>query len=259
MAIDGIRPIIIAHRGHCIDRPENTLAAFRAAIELGAEMIESDVRISADGQAVMIHDGRLDRTTSGSGLVSARSLAELRALDAGSWFGPAHAGERLPTLEELFALVEGSGVALCLEAKGQDEAEYRRSALAIAEAVAARGRLDRDFLSSFDHAALAAAKAAFPALQTAPDRLPERGPADVPALIAQARQSGAQVLQCYFEDLEPSVVAALDDAGIAVWAWPTTRPAEIELAIRAGADGLMGDDVAAIRLAVEAHFGRAEG
>ena len=80
------RPLIVAHRGYRAKYPENTLVAFEAAIEAGADMIELDVLLTKDRKAVVIHDESLDRTTSGQGPVSDYTLSELKALDAGSWF-----------------------------------------------------------------------------------------------------------------------------------------------------------------------------
>ena len=86
-------PIIVAHRGNSRYAPENTLAAFREAIEIGAGAIETDLHLSADGYPVLMHDDLLDRTTSGKGAISACSLEELRALDAGSWKSPDYCAE----------------------------------------------------------------------------------------------------------------------------------------------------------------------
>ena len=86
------RPLIIAHRGHSVEAPENTTRAYRRAIELGAEMIEADVNISRDGRLVMMHDATLDRTTNGEGPVSSATWNELAELDAGRWFGKDFAG-----------------------------------------------------------------------------------------------------------------------------------------------------------------------
>lgn len=95
-------PTIFAHRGASAYAPENTLAAFELALAQGAEAIELDVKLSADGHAVVIHDATVDRTTDGRGRVSDMSLAELRSLDAGAFFDPKFRGEKVPTLEEVF-------------------------------------------------------------------------------------------------------------------------------------------------------------
>ena len=110
----------IAHRGasgHC---PENTRAAFLRAIEFGADMVEVDCQMTRDGAVVVIHDETLERTTCGRGRVIDRTLKEIQALDAGSWFSPRFAGEEVPTLEDVTALLR-SKVGLNLEIKGDDQ------------------------------------------------------------------------------------------------------------------------------------------
>lgn len=239
-------PLIIAHRGHSVGAPEQTLAAFTAAVELGADMIELDVRRTSDEHLVLMHDELLDRTTSGRGPIGACTLEQVRALDAGSWFGPEFAAERVPTLDELFDMAAAAGIGLCIEAKGETHAEQVAVATAIAGRIVERGRLGRDVLASFDHAALAAAAAATPGLRIAPDRLPERGPSSGAELVEQAVRIGAGIVQHHHEDLDEQVVAAAQAAGIAVWAWPTTARAEVDRAIALGVDAVMGDDVAAM-------------
>jgi glycerophosphoryl diester phosphodiesterase len=109
-------PLLVGHRGAKAVAPENTMASFRRAWEDGADAVEMDVRLTADGAVVVIHDETVDRTTDGHGAVVEMSLEELRRLDAGSWFDPAYAGERIPTLEEVLAWAQGK-VALLIELK----------------------------------------------------------------------------------------------------------------------------------------------
>lgn len=119
------RALILAHRGASFDAPENTLAAFEAALQQGADGIELDVRLSADGVPVVIHDGRLERTTNGSGRVDRLSVRELRRLDAGTWFNrryPARAkaryrGLRIPLLDEALAFAKDCGCLVYAEIK----------------------------------------------------------------------------------------------------------------------------------------------
>lgn len=99
------QPVIFAHRGASAHAPENTLAAFELALEQKADAIELDVKLSADGHAVVIHDSTLDRTTGRHGRVKDLSLAELQSLDAGSFFSEKYRGEQIPTLEQVFAAV----------------------------------------------------------------------------------------------------------------------------------------------------------
>lgn len=96
------QPVIFAHRGASAHAPENTLAAFQLALAQQADAIELDVKLSADGQVVVIHDATVDRTTNGTGRIKDLSLAELRALDAGSFFSEKFQGEKIPTLDEVF-------------------------------------------------------------------------------------------------------------------------------------------------------------
>jgi glycerophosphoryl diester phosphodiesterase len=249
------RPLVIAHRGHCVDAPEQTVTAYREAVRRGAEMIEADVRMSRDGRLVMMHDATLDRTTSGSGPVSAFTWDELRTLDAGSWFDPEFAGERIPSLDDLFDLAQDASIPLCIEAKGGSAQETRSISLAIAEQIARRDRLHSDVLASFDHAALVAARAATPGVRTAPDRLPERGPSAAADLVRQARSTGARIVQHHHADLVGAVVADTQGAGVDIWAWPTTARDDIDRALRIGVAGVMGDDVSAMVDAVAAAFG----
>ncbi len=101
------QPLICAHRGASGYAPENTLAALKLAMEMGAHMAELDVQQTADDRLVVIHDDAVDRTTNGTGLVWQMDSETLRRLDSGSWFDARFAGERIPTLEEVIELVRG--------------------------------------------------------------------------------------------------------------------------------------------------------
>lgn len=99
---DGKRPLIVGHRGASMHAPENTLSAFRLALEMGADGIELDITPSADGVPMVIHDPNLERTTNGTGDVRQLSAAEIQKYDAGGRHGAEFAGERVPTLKEVF-------------------------------------------------------------------------------------------------------------------------------------------------------------
>ena len=101
------RCLVIAHRGASAAAPENTLAAFRLAADLGADGVELDVRRTVDGQLVVIHDASVDRTTGGTGRVGALTLDQLRRFDAGRKFGPPFRGERIPLLSQVFEVLGG--------------------------------------------------------------------------------------------------------------------------------------------------------
>ena len=97
---------VAAHRGWCETYPENTMLAFKKAIEVGVDQIETDLRMSSDGEIVLIHDDTVDRTTDGTGLVEEKTLSELKALDAGVKKGEKFKGEKIPTFIELMELVK---------------------------------------------------------------------------------------------------------------------------------------------------------
>jgi glycerophosphoryl diester phosphodiesterase len=112
-----LSPLIYAHRGGSAHAPENTLAAFRAALKQQADGIELDVHLSADGEVVVIHDADLGRTTNGSGSVYKKTLLEIKQLDAGVWFGEEFLGEEVPTLSEVLELL-GEQLMINIELKG---------------------------------------------------------------------------------------------------------------------------------------------
>ncbi len=115
---------LIAHRGSSADRPECTLASIQRAIEAGATAVEVDVRSTKDGKLVILHDATLDRTTNGFGPVQEKTLAEVKQLDAGSWFDPKYSLQRVPTLKEVFALCGNKiDVLLDLKVEGEDFAK----------------------------------------------------------------------------------------------------------------------------------------
>lgn len=153
-------PRIIAHRGASHDAPENTLAAFRLAWDQGADGIETDCRLTKDGEVVCLHDATTGRTANRDMEVASSSLADLRALDFGSWKHPRFAGERLPTLAEALAAVP-KGKLVFIEIKGGPEilpvltARLHASGLDPTQVV----------ILGFDAGVIAACKRALPALK----------------------------------------------------------------------------------------------
>lgn len=143
---------IWAHRGAPREAPENTLPAFELAVAQGAEGIEFDVQLSADGTVVVIHDETLERTTNGAGPVADRSLAQLRSLDASAGM-PGYAGVQIPTLADTLALLAPTGVMLNIELKNS-VTDYPGLEERVLAAVAAHGIADRVVLSSFNHYSL---------------------------------------------------------------------------------------------------------
>lgn len=228
--------IVVAHRGSSSVAPENTLAAIGAAIRSGATGIEIDVQLTADRVPVVIHDDVLDRTTSGSGPLSAVRSDTLRTLDAGSWFAPEFAGERVPTLDAVLDhLSAADGVQLLLEVKGAwDVADVRL----VTEAVAEWALADRVVAMSFSVATVGALATVAPWLR--------RG-----LLITEAedgvldlcRHLGATACNPRGNVLRerPELVAQAHAAGLTVTPWTLNEPERWATAVELGVDGIMTD------------------
>jgi glycerophosphoryl diester phosphodiesterase len=237
------RPLSVAHRGHSIAYPENTLEAYRKAIELGVEMIECDVNITRDGKLVMIHDATLDRTTNGSGRVSGLTWEEIQRLDAGGKFKPEFAGAHIPSTEETLLLYKEAGIFSCIEVKGANADEANRIALGLVELFIKHDLLDTTFMSSYTHDAVHLAQSKCPELLTATERLPDDAPPDPAEALRQAKSFNAPVLQHQYTFLNADTVRVLHENNIAVWAWATTDEPSMLSSIDLGVDALMGDDV----------------
>jgi glycerophosphoryl diester phosphodiesterase len=147
-------PFISAHRGFSSDYPENTIPALQAALDAGAHVAEIDVRLTKDGKLILMHDAQVDRTTDGSGPVTALTLAEVKKLDAGRWFDRKFAGTKVPTLDEVLDWSRGR-LGILVEMKNYPE----RNPLFVDEVIATIQRQTaKDFAipAGFDHATLAA-------------------------------------------------------------------------------------------------------
>jgi len=264
---------VIAHRGASEQAPENTLAAFRRAAELGADWFELDCTLARDGALVVIHDDSLERTTDGAGPVAARTLAELQALDAGAWKHERYRGERIPTLSEALDLARELGIGVYVEVKPcAHDVELRRALLERAGAqrvrdealsaalldgiersgsphvpltraalAALRGRTaQRLVLQSFSPIVCALAACAAPELRV--ELLAE---GQDPAAWAEALRwvelldlSGLNPGQ---RALSPARVAALTAAGRSIAVWTVNEPEAMAHFARLGVDRLITD------------------
>ncbi len=231
------RPRVIAHRGWSGVAPENTPAAFRRALELDIDMIELDVLVSRDGELVVIHDATVDRTTDGTGAVADLSLAELRALDAGSWFAPEYAAERVPLLREVFDLV-GTTVAINVEIKEEAVCDEVAGGITerVIDAVHAAGAGDRVVLSSFDMRALRQAREIDPGLARAAlwDSTAAL-PADPLTLVDDV---GASVLHADWAGATEEVVEACRARGVPVAVYTVDDIDDMRAAVARGVDGV---------------------
>lgn len=144
----------VAHRGYSGVYPENTMRAFLEAVPAGAHGLECDVQLTSDGEPVIIHDERLERTSDGNGWVAATGWKEIAGLDAGSWFAPRFAGERIPHLDDLLDFLDSAPLTLNLELKNATVA-YEGLEDRVIRAVRRRPSLNgRVLLSSFNHSSL---------------------------------------------------------------------------------------------------------
>ncbi|MDA0337949.1 MAG: glycerophosphodiester phosphodiesterase family protein [bacterium] len=153
---------IVAHRGASGTCPENTPAAFAEARRLGVDSIELDIHRSADGGLITIHDSCVDRTSNGKGRVAELTTAQILALDAGSWFDPAFAGQRFLVFDEALDLIPDS-VRLNVHVKAED-VDRQRVAPEVVDVLVSRGRLDNAFIAA-DAATLLCARERAPMLQ----------------------------------------------------------------------------------------------
>jgi glycerophosphoryl diester phosphodiesterase len=224
---------VIAHRGASGHAPENTLAAFRRAISLGATFIETDLQLTRDTRFVAIHDDTVDRTTNGHGKVHDLTLNELRRLDAGSWFGSEFGGERIPTLEEILDFSKKHDVVFYLELKptGSWGGEH-----ALIGALRASGEIARTIVISFDSVILQALREIEPTLMTG---LLFEGQIENP--IQRAIEIGARQLAVRGDLITPTLLAGARKQDLQVVCWTVNQPAHMRLLIGAGVDGIMSD------------------
>lgn len=228
---------VCAHRGGAAGRPENTLSAFREATALGVHQVEFDVRRSADGEIVVVHDASVDRTTDGSGRVADHTFAELRRLDAGGWWGERFRGERIPTLAEALDVLPDD-VWINIQIK-----RHEPLAEGVTRLVVEAGRLHQAVVACGNEAARTAR-----ALQ--PDvcicnlaRQQTRA-----AYVEHAIATGADFIQFHYlrGPLEPAFAERAHRAGLRVnfVSAPSATAEELQAAFEAGVDFVLVDDLA---------------
>jgi glycerophosphoryl diester phosphodiesterase len=225
--------LIIGHRGASGHAPENTLAAFKRAIALGATFIETDLQLSRDSHFVAIHDDTVSRTTNGQGKVHDLSLADLRRLDAGSWFGSEFTGERIPALEEILEFAKKNDVVFYLELKpgGSWGGEH-----ALIGALRETQEIARTIVISFDASILEGLRKIEPTLMTG---LLFDGQIDRP--LEKAVEVGARQLAVRGDLVTPALLTEAKKKDLQVVCWTVNQPAHMRLLIDAGVDGIMSD------------------
>ena len=232
-------PLFIAHRGFSTRYPENTLVAFTAAVDAGAQMIELDVCLTKDRQPVVIHDASVDRTTNGSGAVRSMTLDQLQRLDAGSWFDPRFGGERIPTLGQVLEAMRGRLLvnieikSEAFEADGPEDAVERQ----VVELVQARQMADDVVISSFEWQVLANIHAMAPGIALG---LLSETPAD-DRLRRWYTRIGAYSWNPDHRILTPPQVATLHAMGAKVFPYAVDGTIDTRRMLAMGVDGLIVD------------------
>ncbi|MHA1617371.1 MAG: glycerophosphodiester phosphodiesterase [Candidatus Njordarchaeales archaeon] len=219
------KPWCIAHRGASKLAPENTLKSFKKAIELGADMIELDVRLTKDRKVVVIHDADISRTSNGSGPVRSYTLEELRKFDFGD-------GERIPTLEEALELARDK-VLVNVEIKEPDMVRE------VVEVIKKTGMVNQVIVSSFIHPILPMIKKLEPSIKTA--ILFVCYPVNV---VRLARDAMADFINPYHEAVEEMMVNAARSAGLGILPWTVDDEESMKKLIRLGVDGVITNDPA---------------
>ncbi len=227
------KPWVIAHRGASGYAPENTLAAFQRAVELGAGFIETDLHLTRDARFVALHDDTLDRTTSGHGAVQDFSLAELRELDAGLWFDRPFSGERIPTIEEVLAFSQKHDVIFYLDAKYNPAWGMHH---ALVGALRDAQNTARTIVLSADPSVLESLRRLDPSVMTGLLFAEGEGNAVKASLDAGARQLCPRAALVTRELVEQA-----HRSDLSVAAWTANEPEEMRSLIAAGVDGIMTD------------------
>jgi len=232
--VDLKRPTIFAHRGSSVQAPENTLAAFRLALEQHADAIELDATLSADGQVVVIHDDTVDRTTNGSGRVNSMTLSELRCLDAGSKFYPAYRSEKIPSLREVFETV-GQKIFINVELKNYisptDDLPDRVIAL-----VQECNLQSSVMVSSFNIFALIRARSLLPSLPLG--LITIQGLAQFTLLSKLVRFGPRFALHSNISDVTPKLIQDTHSANSRLHAFTVNEPDVMLRMFKAGIDGI---------------------
>ncbi|NQX61014.1 glycerophosphodiester phosphodiesterase [Paenibacillus qinlingensis] len=229
------KPIIIGHRGAAGEAPENTLASFALALSQGAQAIELDVHITKDGEIVVCHDGTLDRTTNGSGLICNQQWADIQKLDAGAWFSEKFRGERIPLLSEVFDIVP-KGTLINVEVKHAYEGRMESALLAFLRET--DDRYEDVVVSSFDHKVIQRLKRAEPALKVG---LLYAANLIDHAAYAKLLEVEVYSLHPHHHSFEREDIALAASDGLAVYPYTVNELTDYQRMIESGVTGIITD------------------
>ena len=230
---------IFAHRGASAIAPENTMAAFKKAVEAGATWIETDVDVLKDGTPILIHDSSLDRTTNRSGSYYDLTVSDLDDIDAGSWFSPEFAGERIPTLAQLVAFMNETGLNANIEIKSS-EAGAQMSLQLVDAILKELEALDgpQVIISSFNHVLLKIFKDKAPQYSVGALFVAENLWDDWKSILELV---GADYIHPDDSTLTRAQVQAFREAGYGVNVWTVNSPARANELFNWGVTGIFTD------------------
>ena len=234
------RPLILAHRGASAVAPESTRAAIRAAVRLGADAVELDVQLTQDGRLVVYHDERLERTTDGAGRLRDTKFSALARLDAGRWFGPRFAGERVLLASQALRLIPRR-MGVNLELKRTDRRERLMRPLL---RLLARVRHPGILLSSFDPRLLQLARRSGCPLGLITRHQPDRA-------LSQAIRLRCASWHPFHRLVTARRVRRAHAAGLRVHAWTVDDPGRARRLVRLGVDGLFTNNPARLIRALQ--------
>jgi glycerophosphoryl diester phosphodiesterase len=214
---------VIAHRGNSGRYPENTIVAFQSAVDVGADFIELDVHLSADGEIVVMHDGELGRTCTGEGNIADLEWSYLAQQDAGAWMGDEFTGEHIPLLSQVFSDIP---LPVMVEIKPEGEEIVRRTC----EVVRNANAQDRVVIASFSDANIQWAEQFMPECE----RLALRAG-------SMDRMDSAHIGAPHLPDANVTLASTLHAHGRALWVWTVDEPQDIDDVIALGADGIISN------------------
>jgi glycerophosphoryl diester phosphodiesterase len=235
--------LVVAHRGDSQNAPENTLGAFALALAAGAEVIEFDVQQSADGDLMVIHDDKVDRTTDGKGEVLKQRTEALQELSAGAWFSARFADERVPTLDETLDLMKGKAVPM-IEVKVKTKKAPDAAAKATQALV--RHGMEREGVVICRELAQ---------VRQVQEVCPETPIAYLTFTKRQARNAmkvkGVQGIDCYWKSLSLALVNDMREARGFITPWTVNRARDIDRLLLLGCEAIIGDSPVTLRDRIE--------
>lgn len=225
-----------AHRGASAYAPENTMSAFKLALEMKADAIELDIHLTRDGHVVVTHDFAVDRTSNGTGFVKDMSLKELQKLDFGSWYKPEFQGEKIPLLEQVMDLAASTDIFLNIEIKANPGLYNEGVEKKLVELIKAFSMENRIIISSFNHYCLEEVKRLEPQIKTG-------------ILYSEvmykpweyAKGFHADAIHPHHNALHPGTVSNCIKNNVMVNVWTVDKPDDIKRAIGLGVTGIISN------------------